>query len=69
MLKAERIPNLKKFSVSLRKALKRAEKFNNIVPAFSVHLIVGMMIVMTLGATVTKTPSCKFDRLFKLIYF
>ncbi|KAH6809161.1 Peptidase S41 family protein [Perilla frutescens var. frutescens] len=57
MLKIGRTPRLRKFSISLRKALKRAERFNNFVPAFSLHLIVGVMLVMTLGATVTKTPS------------
>ncbi|KAI3469884.1 hypothetical protein Pfo_026547 [Paulownia fortunei] len=57
VLKTECVPRLRKFAISLRKELQCAEKFNNLIPAFSLHLIVGVMLVMTLGAAVTRTPS------------
>lgn len=68
-LNTEQIPRLGKFHISLQKAVKRAERLNVSIPSFSLHIVVGVMIFMTLGATVTKTPSCKFDRLCKLISF
>lgn len=68
-LKAEHIPRLGKFPISLQKAVKRAERLNISIPSFSLHIVVGVMIFMTLGATVTKTPSCKFDWFCKLISF
>lgn len=68
-LKTECIPRLRKFSISLQKELRRAERLNSLVPSFPLHIIAGVMLFMTLGTTVTKTPSCKFDRFFKLISF
>lgn len=59
-LKTISSPRLKRFSSSLQIALRFTERFKNFRPAFSLHLIVGVMIVMTLGATVTKSPACKF---------
>ncbi|KAL0456864.1 UNVERIFIED_CONTAM: Carboxyl-terminal-processing peptidase 2, chloroplastic [Sesamum latifolium] len=57
VLKIEFVPGLRKFAILLQKALQCAERFNNPVPVFSLRLIVGVMLVMTLGAAVTKTPS------------
>ncbi|KAK6130501.1 hypothetical protein DH2020_035759 [Rehmannia glutinosa] len=57
VLKTECIPGFRKFAISLQKRLQCTERFNNLVPAFSLHIIVGVMFFMTLGATVTKTPS------------
>ncbi|KAK4425370.1 Carboxyl-terminal-processing peptidase 2, chloroplastic [Sesamum alatum] len=57
VLKIESVPGLRKFAFLLQKALQCAERFNNPVPVFSIRLIVGVMLVMTLGAAVTKTPS------------
>ncbi|KAL8479751.1 hypothetical protein ACS0TY_026616 [Phlomoides rotata] len=56
-LKTKHSPRLKRFFSSLQKALRCAERFNNFRPAFSLHLIVGVMLVMTLAATVTKSPA------------
>ncbi|KAI3459587.1 hypothetical protein Pfo_016250 [Paulownia fortunei] len=57
VLKLNCLPRLRKLAISLQKAVQSAENFNNLVPDFSLHLIVGVMLVMTFGATVTKTPS------------
>ncbi|XP_011091370.1 carboxyl-terminal-processing peptidase 2, chloroplastic [Sesamum indicum] len=57
VLKTEFVPGLRKFAIILQKALQCAERFNNPVPVFSLRLIVGVMLFMTLGAAVTKTPS------------
>ncbi|KAL0388295.1 UNVERIFIED_CONTAM: Carboxyl-terminal-processing peptidase 2, chloroplastic [Sesamum radiatum] len=57
VLKIEFVPGLRKFTILLQKALQCAEKFNNPVPLFSLRLIVGVMLFMTLGAAVTKVPS------------
>ncbi|KAG6431296.1 hypothetical protein SASPL_109375 [Salvia splendens] len=56
-LKTECIPRLRKISISLQKEVKRVETLNNIIPSFSLHLIVGVMLFIALGVTVTKTPS------------
>lgn len=60
VLKTECSPRLRKLPISLQKTLRFAEIFNQFLPAFYLRLIIGVMIVMTLGATVTKSPSCKF---------
>ncbi|KAL0349069.1 UNVERIFIED_CONTAM: Carboxyl-terminal-processing peptidase 2, chloroplastic [Sesamum angustifolium] len=57
VLKIEFVPGLQKFTILLQKALQCAERFNNPVPLFSLRLIVGVMLFMTLGAAVTRTPS------------
>ncbi|KAL2530249.1 Carboxyl-terminal-proCES [Forsythia ovata] len=56
-LKPESLPQLRKFSIGLQKAIKCSERFNNLVPVFSLRIIVTMMLVMTLGAAVSRTPS------------
>ncbi|KAG8372797.1 hypothetical protein BUALT_Bualt12G0104400 [Buddleja alternifolia] len=57
VLKPECLPGLRKLSTSLHKAVQRAERFNNLVPALSLRLIVGVMFVTTFGAAVSKAPS------------
>lgn len=69
VVKPDCILGFRKLVTKLQKALPCSERFNNLVPAFSLRLIVGVMLLMTLGAAVTKTPSCKFYRFFKLTSF
>ncbi|EYU43784.1 hypothetical protein MIMGU_mgv1a010411mg [Erythranthe guttata] len=52
VLKPDCVSGLRKFEKALR-----AEKFSNFFPSFSLRVIVGVMIVMTLSAAVTKSPS------------
>ncbi|KAL7105646.1 hypothetical protein ACP275_07G057100 [Erythranthe tilingii] len=52
VLKPDCVSGLRKFEKALR-----AERFSNFFPSFSLRVIVGVMIVMTLSAAVTKSPS------------
>ncbi|GFP81958.1 carboxyl-terminal-processing peptidase 2 chloroplastic [Phtheirospermum japonicum] len=51
-------PGLRKIVLSLQKSLQRSQRFSNTFPAYSLrNFVLGVMLVMTLGAAVTKTPS------------
>ncbi|KAL3648847.1 Carboxyl-terminal-processing peptidase 2, chloroplastic [Castilleja foliolosa] len=53
--KTECNPGLRKIALSFKKSLKR---FNSKSPAFSLrNCVLGVMLVMTLGAAITKAPS------------
>ncbi|PIM97590.1 C-terminal processing peptidase [Handroanthus impetiginosus] len=57
VLKIQRILRLRKYAFSLVKGLRCVERFNSLVPAVSLRVIVGVMFFMTLSASVTKMPS------------
>ncbi|KAL3828315.1 hypothetical protein ACJIZ3_017117 [Penstemon smallii] len=57
LLKPDCLSGLRKFVIRLQKEIQGAERFGNLVPAFSIHCIVGVMIFMTYSAAVTKSPS------------
>lgn len=64
LIKPEFIPQLRKFAIGIRKKIKCSERFNNLVPVFSFRIIVTMMLAMTLGVAVSRTPSCKLLLVF-----
>ncbi|XP_051127635.1 carboxyl-terminal-processing peptidase 2, chloroplastic [Andrographis paniculata] len=56
-LKTACITGIGKFTPSLQKVLQSPERFNILFHAFSIRIIAGAMIAMTLGATIVKSPS------------
>lgn len=54
---------LRRYSGTLQKVIDCSEKIRRHVSVLSVHLLVGVVLVMSLSVSVSKSPSCKFSLL------
>lgn len=54
---------LRRYSGTLQKVIDCSEKIRRHVSVLSVHLLVGVMLVMSLSVSVSRSPSCEFNLL------